>query len=218
MPKGGSGFMKSASRQAGLAGKGGGGDTKWRFANPKQFDKEIQDLFKSIYRSDVLYKRDSRGKVIDFRGSDEAIDKASGRIYALASKMAQDIQEFQPEAQTVYSKMLQEYGKPIYVRSKDWREFLRTKKAEDSVLLNPRGKRGVSNAADTAARESNEDSSTIVNILNRRNEALNAQRRLIWPSASKTGNLEGYTNQMYDLLWQRYSNVEREAWRRRRNK
>ena len=218
MPKGGSGFMKSASRQAGLAGKGGGGDTKWRFANPGQFDKEIQDLFKSIYRSDVLYKRDSRGKVIDFRGSDEAIDKASGRIYALASKMAQDIQEFQPEAQTVYSKMLQEYGKPIYVRSKDWREFLRTKKAEDSVLLNPRGKRGVSNAADTAARESNEDSSTIVNILNSRNEALNAQRRLIWPSASKTGNLEGYIRQMYDLLWQRYSNVEREAWRRRRNK
>ena len=24
--------------------------------------------------------------------------------------------------------------------------------------------------------------------------------------------------EIYDLLWQRYSNVEREAWRRRRNK
>ena len=235
MPKGGSGFIKSASRNAGLAGRGGGASVGWRFSNPGEYDKEIQDMFKSIYRSGVIMQRNSRGQMIDFRGSDAAIDKANARIAELAGRMAKDVQIYNSEAAGQYAQLREVWGKPVYVNPKDMREFRDSIQSGDTILVNYRGTKGTvrastglrssrtSDAAGRAAEAAQRglyrtEQNTNVGILTEANRTMNAVRASIWQRATDRATQEYFASQIYNELWDRYNKTERAAWRRRRNK
>ena len=119
MPKGNSGFQ-SAAFEAGVAvGKGVKGS--WRLTDQTKFAKDIQSIYKSMYRSNIILKRDGRGKVIGWSGTDEAMLKAGGRIQALAERMSKELQIYNPEQQQKFDLLKQQYGKAMRVTSKDWK-------------------------------------------------------------------------------------------------
>ena len=206
--------MSSARSGAGHITRG---SSSWRLYNQGQYTKEITDLFKSMYRSGIVMRRDSRGKNLGLEGPDAAIDRALDKIQALSERMAKDVMVRVQEAQDEYSRMRSVWGKPIRVSSKDMREFRERMHAGDSMLINPRGTRFASDAMERA-REGRwqHDFKTNVDLLNDVNRKLNAARNAIWQSATKTGQTDEYVGHFNDELWRRYDKAERAAWRRRR--
>ena len=213
MPKGGSGFRNAAWNSAVRAGKGASGN--WRLSDPTKYAKDIQKAFQSMYRSGIVMQRDARGRVLGWGGSDEAIMKAADRLVGLAQRMSNDLELYNPEQAREYSLLRQKYGDAISVSSKDWKEFLSTKRARDVVLLNPRGRRGISSGADTRAEEVGREGGNVVNTLHQMNEALNDQRRMIWRSAD-SGERRAYVGDINEALIKQYQKAERAAWKRRK--
>ena len=149
MPKGGSGFKAEAARQAGILQRG---SSSWRFGSGRdRYTKEITDLFKRMYRSGITIQRDARGRMIGFNGSDKALIQANDRMFDLAERMARDVQIYNQSADETYANMRRTWGKAIFVSSKDKQEFMRSMRSGDTMLINPRGRRGIASDAATRA-------------------------------------------------------------------
>lgn len=214
MPKGGSGFRNAAWNGAVKAGKGASRD--WRLSDPTKYAKDIQKAFQSMYRSGIVIQRDERGRVIGWKGTDEAIMKAGERLLNLAQRMSNDLELYNPEQAREYSILRQKYGNAISVSSKDWKEFLNTKRARDTVLINPRGRRGIASGADARAEEVGGEGGNVVNTLHSMNEALNDQRRMIWRKPMDGGERNEYVGNINETLIKQYERAEKAAWKRRK--
>ena len=216
MPKGGSGFSRGAGSAARAITRGA--SKEWRLANPDKYTKEIQDIFKSMYRSGVVMVRDSRGTMKEIGGSDAAIDRAMAKTQALAQKMAEDVQIYSHEMARLYNGQRQAWGRPVYVNSREMEEFRRGIQSGDRMLINPRGRYGIDSDAAIRASETGwrGGGNNNVDILLHANRTMNATRSAIWQNASKAGATEHYASEIFTRLWERYNKTERGAWRRRK--
>jgi hypothetical protein len=217
MPKAGSGFMSAAGRQAGFIQRGAAGS--WRLGGGgSAFTREIQELYKSMYRRGLTFRRDSRGRNLEMIGSDEKWLEAGERILELAGKIAADVQIYNQPAAEHYSNLRKMWGKGVYVNAKEMREFRAGMQYGDQMLINPRGRRGI--ASDASARAEavgySHNGGSNADILLHANRQMNATRNAIWQNASRSGI--DMTGDINNELIERYEKTERAAWRRRKNK
>ena len=216
MPKGGSGFRKEAARQAGILQRG---SSSWRFGSGRdRYTKEITDLFKRMYRSGITIQRDARGRMIGFNGTDKALIQANDRMFELAERMAKDVQIYNQSADETYANMRRTWGKAIFVSSKDKQEFMRSMRSGDTMLINPRGRRGIASDAATRAAETGWQTNQVNNasILAEANRQMNATRNAIWQNTDSS-NVAYYTNELAEQLINRYAKTERAASTRRKS-
>ena len=217
MPKAGSGFTRAATKAANAIQKGMAG--YWRLSNPGDYTKDIVKAYSQLLRSGGDVIRDSRG---GFKRWDYKLDQYR-KLYDIAGRMAENVQEYQHEQAAVYSRMRDVWGKPVYVNSQDMREFRDSIKSGHTMLVNVRGVRGRDSEAMGRAAEGKWATSKVTNadVLREANEKLNTQRNSIWVSARKAGGnvaVEEYRREIFTQLSERFLKVERAAWRRRRNK
>lgn len=216
MPKGGSGFLAGAGKAAAAVQRGVSG--WWRLANPDAYTEEIVKAYQQLYRSGGAIVRNSRGEVKRWDAKLEQLRK----LYDIADRMAQNVQEYQPEQAYEYSRLRQTWGKPVYVNSREMAEFRKMMQHGDTMLINPRGRRGIASDAENTAREGGYSyGKGNVDTLLEANRQLNAAKKQIWQNARKVGGsaaVEGYRREIYDQLANRYLKTERAAWRRRKNK
>ena len=121
MPKGGSGFVNDATKNAERLTRGAAHE--WRLSDPSKYTAEIVDLYKRMYESGVYMRRDSRGRPLELLGSDEAIDRASERIAELSGRMAKDVEVYNHSAAEAYSNLRQIWGQAVRVNSREMAEF-----------------------------------------------------------------------------------------------
>ena len=222
MPKGGSGFGRASRYNAGLLQRGGssGPGGRWRMADPTRYTKEIESLYRSMYRSGIVMNRDRNGRLLSWGGSDEAILNAGERIQALADRMAADVQVYNQGAAEAYGRLRQQWGRSVYVNSRDMAEVRSGMRQNERLLVNTRGRRGVSQdaAARAEATGYRANGYTNADILSQANREMNATRNSIWQSVRGTGMQGAIAGELTAQLAERYEKTERSAWKRRKNR
>lgn len=219
MPKGGSGFARDAARQAGaLLGRGSSANNvRWRIGsggNVAEYQKEMTDIFKSMYRQSTI-ERDERGNVVRFKISRAVYDSIGARTYNLASKIANHIEIFDPEAQSQYNQ-LREQAKGIKLSSAERREIRDTLRGQQRMFVSGSGRSDAGSRAEESGYRTDEWNN--VSIARRLNENINAARDSIWHSVHKEGAdaARGYTQTVMQSIFERYKKTERAASQRRK--
>lgn len=213
MPKGGSGFGRSAAGVAAALFRGASGS--WRLGN--SYEQEVRSLYGGLYRNrtGIQAIRDARGRVQTYRVSQTGL----ARVQDLAQRMAQDVQVYNQAAAQEYARQRSIWGKPVRVNANDLKEFRAGIKAGDTMRVNVRGGRNDSDAA-TRASERGWSTSHANNasILREANEQMNATSREIWQPVSRLGQgaVQQYASEITGELLKGYKRAESSAYRRRR--
>ena len=217
MPKGGSGFGRSAAGVAASMFRGSSGSAgTWRLGG--SYEREVRDLYNQLYRNTrtgIQVTRDARGRVERYMVSRASLERVSD----LANRMAKDVQVYNPAAAEEYARQRSVWGKAVRVNSADLKEFRDSIRAGDTMRVNVRGGRNAVDAA-TRARNAgwNTNQANNASILREANEQMNATSRQIWRPARDlgAGYQQEYSSQITRKLLEGFKRAESSAYRRRR--